>query len=275
MSPQNPTGCTILAERRHAVYRLCQRYGILLLEDDPYFFLQYPQGPGDQPARPCPSLLPPSLVPVALQTPPLRLLPHRQDLCPAELLLCVALPLPFRRTAFASHAHTPAVPLRRVCPPPADAVPGLHGLRGAGSYLSLDTDGRVVRIDSFAKFLAPGLRLGWVTAHPRITEKLTMTIQVGWGVVVVVVGSLPEHVVGAAVLSTAGPVAGKLQGSYAVHSISASAAASAVRLCATHGLVSPLPGIHSPLTVYPSAVAHRGAVLAEPGGHVSHPGGMG
>lgn len=100
---QNPTGCTILSERRRAVYRLCQRYDILLVEDDPYFFLQYPQGP--------------------------------------------------------------------------DAVPGLPGLRGAGSYLSLDTDGRVVRIDSFAKFLAPGLRLGWVTAHPRITEKLTMTIQ--------------------------------------------------------------------------------------------------
>lgn len=43
----------------------------------------------------------------------------------------------------------PALPL-------ADAVPGLHGLKGAGSYLSMDTDGRVIRVDSFAKFLAPG-----------------------------------------------------------------------------------------------------------------------
>lgn len=42
------------------------------------------------------------------------------------------------------------------CSPRADAVPGLHSLRGAGSYLSMDTDGRVIRVDSFAKFLAPG-----------------------------------------------------------------------------------------------------------------------
>lgn len=47
-------------------------------------------------------------------------------------------------------------------PPPADAVPGLHGLLSAGSYLSLDTDGRVIRVDSFAKFLMPGgLWLWW------------------------------------------------------------------------------------------------------------------
>ncbi|PSC74701.1 Adenosine deaminase [Micractinium conductrix] len=99
----NPTGCTILPERRAAVYRLCQRYNLLLVEDDPYFYLQYRQG--------------------------------------------------------------------------AAAVPGLPGLRLSGSYLSQDTDGRVLRVDSFAKFLMPGLRLGWVTAHPRIADKLTMIIQ--------------------------------------------------------------------------------------------------
>ena len=54
----------------------------------------------------------------------------------------------------------------------------MHGLARSGSYLQMDTDGRVIRVDSFAKFLAPGLRLGWVTAHPKIVEKLTMIIQV-------------------------------------------------------------------------------------------------
>ena len=34
------------AERRAQEYRLCQRYGLLLVEDDPYFYLQYPGGPG-------------------------------------------------------------------------------------------------------------------------------------------------------------------------------------------------------------------------------------
>ena len=50
-------------------------------------------------------------------------------------------------------------------------VPGLRNLRK--SYLSLDTDGRVVRLDSFAKFLAPGFRLGWLTAHPTFVDKFT------------------------------------------------------------------------------------------------------
>ena len=33
-----------------------------------------------------------------------------------------------------------------------------------------------VRLDSFAKFLAPGLRLGWVTAAAPLVEKLTYCI---------------------------------------------------------------------------------------------------
>lgn len=32
------------------------------------------------------------------------------------------------------------------------------------SMLSLDTDGRVLRIDSFSKIMAPGMRLGWITS---------------------------------------------------------------------------------------------------------------
>ena len=39
------------------------------------------------------------------------------------------------------------------------------------SYLSLDTDGRVVRLDSFAKFVSPGLRVGFVSAPPAFLEK--------------------------------------------------------------------------------------------------------
>ncbi|KAJ6013504.1 L-kynurenine/alpha-aminoadipate aminotransferase [Penicillium herquei] len=39
------------------------------------------------------------------------------------------------------------------------------------SYLSLDKSGRVVRLDSTSKILAPGLRAGWVTANASIIEK--------------------------------------------------------------------------------------------------------
>ena len=39
------------------------------------------------------------------------------------------------------------------------------------SYLSLDDDGRVLRMDSLSKVLAPGARMGWVTASQQVIEK--------------------------------------------------------------------------------------------------------
>ncbi|KAJ5679065.1 pyridoxal phosphate-dependent transferase [Penicillium macrosclerotiorum] len=41
------------------------------------------------------------------------------------------------------------------------------------SYLSLDVFGRVLRLDSASKILAPGLRLGWVTGCAQVIEKFT------------------------------------------------------------------------------------------------------
>jgi kynurenine/2-aminoadipate aminotransferase len=81
-----------------------------------------------------------------------------------------------------------------------DRTPGApqRGLSGLGrSMLSLDTDGRVVRVDTFSKFLGParclpppippipahphspcqGLRLGWITAPPDIHHRLTRYMQ--------------------------------------------------------------------------------------------------
>jgi aromatic amino acid aminotransferase I / 2-aminoadipate transaminase len=40
------------------------------------------------------------------------------------------------------------------------------------SYLSLDTSGRVLRLDSTSKILAPGLRCGWMTASSQIIQKM-------------------------------------------------------------------------------------------------------
>jgi aromatic amino acid aminotransferase I len=38
----------------------------------------------------------------------------------------------------------------------------------------MDIDGRVMRVDSFSKVLAPGMRLGWITASPAFTERLVV-----------------------------------------------------------------------------------------------------
>ncbi|PLB54887.1 putative aromatic aminotransferase Aro8 [Aspergillus steynii IBT 23096] len=46
------------------------------------------------------------------------------------------------------------------------------------SYLSLDTDGRVLRMDSFSKIIAPGARMGWVTAPAQVIERMVRTHEV-------------------------------------------------------------------------------------------------
>ncbi|KAK9837923.1 hypothetical protein WJX74_007852 [Apatococcus lobatus] len=92
---QNPVSFCIPAERRHQIYEICQRHDLLILEDDPYWAMQYP----------------------------------------AE----------------------------------SNGELGVHRL--GKSFLSMDTDGRVVRLDSFAKMLAPGMRVGWLTAHPELTAR--------------------------------------------------------------------------------------------------------
>ena len=99
---QNPTGTVAGLERRKAVYAVCRKWGVAIVEDDPYYYLQYSGnkekgGEGEQ-----------------------------------QL-----------------------------------------GLKGLGaSYLSLDVDGRVIRLDSFSKVLFPGVRLGWATAPRAVIDKL-------------------------------------------------------------------------------------------------------
>jgi aromatic amino acid aminotransferase I / 2-aminoadipate transaminase len=97
---QNPTGATQTAERRREIYAIAQKHDLLIMEDDPYYFLQM-QSPGAAPLTSHDDFIN-SLVP---------------------------------------------------------------------SYLSLDTDGRVVRMDSFSKVVAPGIRTGWVTASEQIVDR--------------------------------------------------------------------------------------------------------
>lgn len=36
----------------------------------------------------------------------------------------------------------------------------------------VDTQGRVIRLDTFSKTIAPGVRLGWFTCNPMFAERL-------------------------------------------------------------------------------------------------------
>lgn len=54
-------------------------------------------------------------------------------------------------------------------PPPATTEEFLDSL--IPSILSMDIDGRVLRMDSFSKVIAPGTRMGWVTGSEQIIER--------------------------------------------------------------------------------------------------------
>lgn len=103
---QNPTGATQSADRRRALYKVCQKHDIYILEDEPYYFLQMQPYTG------------PDAPPV---------------------------------------------------PPPSSHSEFINSL--VPSLLSMDTDGRVFRMDSFSKVIAPGSRIGWITASKQIVEK--------------------------------------------------------------------------------------------------------
>ncbi|KAI2782330.1 PLP-dependent transferase [Daldinia loculata] len=59
--------------------------------------------------------------------------------------------------------NTPAVP------PPTTVDEFLDNL--VPSLLSMDVDGRVMRLDSFSKVVVPGSRVGWITASEQIVER--------------------------------------------------------------------------------------------------------
>ncbi|KAK0225502.1 PLP-dependent transferase [Armillaria fumosa] len=113
---QNPTGCTMSARRKQEIYAICVKYDIIIVEDDPYYFLQFDEyhfGKGKQ------------------------------------------------------NGHARA---------PYDESSFLSSLER--TFLSFDTEGRVIRLDTFSKTLSPGNRLGWFTCNPVFTERLLRATEV-------------------------------------------------------------------------------------------------
>lgn len=103
---QNPTSGTLSVARRTEIYALCVQYDIIIIEDDPYWYIQFPSSsPG-----------------LAAPKKPKSGFEFIDSLIP--------------------------------------------------SYLSLDYQGRVVRLDTFSKTMAPGCRLGWITAQPALVERI-------------------------------------------------------------------------------------------------------
>ncbi|KIM77125.1 hypothetical protein PILCRDRAFT_627766 [Piloderma croceum F 1598] len=107
---QNPSGATMGFERKKEIYAICVEFDIIIVEDDPYYFLQ--QGP---------------YVP-------------KTDRVEDQIEISANL-----------EAYI------------ANLVP---------SFLKIDYQGRVIRLDTFSKTVAPGSRLGWFTCNPMFAERL-------------------------------------------------------------------------------------------------------
>jgi len=116
---QNPTSATLTLERAEAVYRVAQKHDIIIVEDDPYFWL----------------VMDPYTGPASDNQQSTPLEEGRVQLKDVTSLETFAKSLP-------------------------------------RSYLSLDTDGRVLRLDSFSKCFAPGMRLGWLTGSAHFIERI-------------------------------------------------------------------------------------------------------
>lgn len=125
---QNPTSGLLSLVRRREIYALCQEYDVLIIEDDPYWYLQYP-----------------SANDMSLKSRGKPVSPNH----PANF------PLPNY------NADKPTA---------TSGYPFLDSL--VPSYLHLDSDGRVIRLDTFSKTVAPGCRLGWITAQPLFIDKI-------------------------------------------------------------------------------------------------------
>jgi aromatic amino acid aminotransferase I / 2-aminoadipate transaminase len=106
---QNPTGSSLSEERRRAIYQICQKYDLLIIEDEPYYFLQ--------------------------MDPYEKEVEKRSQHCSLQ-----------------SYEHF----LNSLIP----------------SFLKMDVDGRVLRMDSLSKVIAPGVRVGWIVGQKVFLEKV-------------------------------------------------------------------------------------------------------
>ncbi|CDO95782.1 unnamed protein product [Kluyveromyces dobzhanskii CBS 2104] len=103
---QNPTGSSLPFDRKQAIYRIAQKHDFIIVEDEPYYFLQMEKYEAD--------------------------------------------------------------PEKRVTKTYSDHNEFVENLET--SFISIDTEGRVLRLDSLSKVLAPGTRFGWVVGSEAILQ---------------------------------------------------------------------------------------------------------
>lgn len=109
---QNPTGVTQSLEKRKEIYDICCKHNVMILEDDPYGYLQLPKYNVEDPLKN----------------------PYQDKTITLDV--------------FCSELLKP-------------------------SYMTIDTEGRVLRLETFSKVGSPGLRLGFIAANTYLIDRLS------------------------------------------------------------------------------------------------------
>ncbi|KAF2172739.1 hypothetical protein M409DRAFT_62452 [Zasmidium cellare ATCC 36951] len=126
----NPTSGVLSLQRRRDLYEVACEYDVIIVEDDPYWYLQFPSS-------------------TAVNT-----------------------------TTTADPANTSFNPDVAMF---ANGEPRPEGWKSSGykfldslvpSSVNIDREGRIIRLDTFSKTVAPGCRLGWITAQPGLIERI-------------------------------------------------------------------------------------------------------
>ncbi|GFZ46123.1 hypothetical protein JCM24511_04369 [Saitozyma sp. JCM 24511] len=125
---QNPTGATMMGERKKAIYEICKKYDVIICEDEPYYCLFSGEW-----------------------------------------------------TPKSHKSHKSVVAERAIEAEKKEGKDGNEAFIAAlpPTYLTYDTDGRVIRMDTFSKTSCPGSRLGWFTSSPLFIERLTRATEAG------------------------------------------------------------------------------------------------
>lgn len=136
----NPTGILLSVERRKALYQVCSQFDVLIVEDDPYWYLQFPSAAAEE--------------------------AQSRNQAPVEDAFSASAGYDWNNMNSTEDSATG---------PKKSGYAFLDSL--VPSFLQIDTDGRVIRLDTFSKTVAPGCRLGWITAQPDIIERYLRTTE--------------------------------------------------------------------------------------------------
>ena len=143
----NPTGIVMSEERKRALYRVCQKHSLIIIEDDAYYWLQFYRRQQEQRGE---GVSPPQQGVQEEGVPGQEQDPSQQEGVQQAESPAASKP------ALASEPIATSEPALAASSAPSLDMDGVPGLDLPASFLSIDTDGRVVRVDTLSKLMGPG-----------------------------------------------------------------------------------------------------------------------